>query len=324
MYDCIAIGDIKLDTFVVLHEASVQCSLKLPECLLCIEYGKKIPVQNIDSQIAGSAPNVAVGLARLGKRTAIVSVMGRDNTFDLARKRLADEHVSTRYIKGVLKHRSSFGVVIDYHGEKTILAAHEPFPYHLPKLPPTHWFYVAELGTGYVSLFQKLIKKLPTDHVKFALNPGAVQIEERKKVLYDLIKKTSILFVNVGEARTLTGLGGDRTIQELLAATWKLNHHVVVVTDGPHGAYACDGTSTLFLPIFPGKRIQSTGAGDSFATGVLGATLNGLPLAEALRWGAVNASSVVQHMGPQAGLLSERNIRSHLRCYPHFKTTLLS
>ena len=72
IYDLITIGDIKLDTFVVLDEANISCELKMPECKLCLDYGAKIDVKIVDSQIAGSAPNVAVGLARMKKKTSIL------------------------------------------------------------------------------------------------------------------------------------------------------------------------------------------------------------------------------------------------------------
>lgn len=319
MLDLIAIGDVKLDTFVVLHEASLQCQIKLPECLLCLEYGKKIPVEAIDSQIAGSAPNVAVGISRLGHRTAVVSVMGNDGTYKLALERLAEEKVGSQYIKVAPGKRSSFSVVMNYKGEKTILAAHEPYVYKLPKLAPTKWIYMCELGTGYVSLYKELIKCVRADHVHLAMNPGAVQIEERKPVLYDLMKRTTILFLNVEEARTLTKLPGDAKIPQIVTAAWRLNRKIAVVTNGKGGAYGCDGKTMWFVPIFPGKLIEATGAGDSFATGVLGATMTGLPLKEALRWGAVNSASVISTVGPQKGLLSVKEIQRRLHAHPAFK-----
>src|SRR3989338_10146076 len=103
MLDIITIGDIKLDTFVLLHDASLQCQLlkspihtsatpsnsplgrgRIEDCRLCLDYGAKIDVKVVDSQVAGSAPNVARGLARQKHKTAIVSVMGKDTTRPLA------------------------------------------------------------------------------------------------------------------------------------------------------------------------------------------------------------------------------------------------
>jgi len=51
MYNCITIGDIKLDTFVEVHDAKVKGDL------FCLEYGKKIPAKimvpiNIDNIIS--------------------------------------------------------------------------------------------------------------------------------------------------------------------------------------------------------------------------------------------------------------------------------
>ncbi len=319
MLDLISIGDIKLDTFVVLQKASLQCSLKLPECLLCLEYGKKIPVEAIDSQIAGSAPNVAVGISRMGRRAAVVSVMGNDGTHTLALQRMKEEKVDAQYIHVAKGKRSSFSVVMNYKGDKTILAAHEPYEYALPKLAPTKWVYVSELGTGYVALYKALIKYVRADHVHLGMNPGAVQIEERKSVLYELMKRTTLLFLNVEEARTLTRLPGSATIPQIVTAAWRLNRKIAVVTNGKQGAYGCDGKKMWFVPIFPGKFVEATGAGDSFATGVLGATMAGLPLTTALCWGAVNSASVIGAVGPQKGLLSATEIKKRLKAHPSFK-----
>lgn len=323
MYDCISIGDIKLDTFVVIHEASLQCHLKLPECYLCIEYGKKIPVQAIDSQVAGSAINVAIGLARLKHDTAVVSVMGKDGTRRMALERMKEEDVDARYVMTDPKRGSSFSVVLNFKGEKTILAAHEPYNYRLPKLASAKWLYVCELGSGYRTLYQKITNSVKIDGVHLAVNPGAVQIEEGRPELYRLLATSSLIFLNVGEARALTKLKGSAKIAQILAAAWRLNRKQAVVTDGRNGAYSFDGEEMLYLPIFPGKRVESTGAGDSFATGVLGAILHKLPLREALRWGAVNSASVVGQVGPQAGLLSEREIKARLDARPSFKSNLL-
>lgn len=323
MYDCITIGDIKLDTFVLLEDASVHCELKLPECQLCIEYGGKIPVEAIDSQIAGSAPNIAVGLSRLGLSTAVFSVMGKDHTYHIALARMREEGVATPYIVTDPRQRSSFAVVLNYKGEKTILVSHKPYIYRLPKLAPTRWLYVSELGTGYLALYREVLRTLRTGRLKLGMNPGSIQIKERRKELYDLMKKTSLLFLNVGEARTLTKSSGSAKVKNVVAAAGRLNHQIVIVTAGRDGSYVFDGNTMLFLKMFPGKRVESTGAGDSFATGVLGATIAGLPLEEAVRWGAVNSASVVGQIGPQAGLLSAAEIRRRLKAHPSFKATAL-
>lgn len=311
-YDLITIGDIKLDTFVVLEDASVQCELKMPECKLCLDYGKKIPVKIVDSQIAGSAPNVAVGLSRMNYKTAVVSVMGEDGTRKLAMEVLKRENVSRRFIKTVSNADSSFSVVLNYKGEKTILASHLPHVYRLPEINGPKWLYVSELGDGYEKLYAEVIKKLQQHNICLGLNPGAVQIKQHKRILFNLIKVTTLLIVNLEEARALTG-DGQRKPEDLLASLFRLGPKTVVLTDGKNGAWSFDGKTISHCPIFPAKVVEATGAGDAFSTGLIGGLLAKKPLEEAMRYGAVNAASVVGFVGPQKGLLSVQQIKIRLK-----------
>ena len=197
MYDLITIGDIKLDTFVVLDDANVQCELKMPECKLCLEYGAKIDVDIVDSQMAGSAPNVAVGISRMGQKTAVFSLMGEDTTRPLALEVLARERVGTEFIETIPGVQSSYSVVLNFKSEKTILTGHIERDYHLPKnFPRPTWIYVAEMGHGYETLYKEIVDYAKADRVKIAINPGSIQIKELRQELYDLLKYFFLLFFN--------------------------------------------------------------------------------------------------------------------------------
>lgn len=324
MFDIVTIGDIKLDTFVLLDDASIQCKLQMPECQLCMEYGAKIPVSVVDSQIAGTAPNVAIGLARMGFKAAVLSNMGEDGTRHLAMQVLKEENVSTRYIHVVKKEMSSYSAVLNYKGERTILTSHIRHNYRFPKpVPKTKWYYLGEMGEGYAVLYRAILDLAHrTNSFLLGFNPGSIQIQERQPILFQLLKKTYVLFVNLEEAQALTG-HKSAEIHHLAKAIWELGPKIAVVTDGKNGSYSFDGEELYFCPIYPGKLVESTGAGDSFATGFLGAIMNGLTYDEGLRWGAVNAASVVGKIGPTAGLLSASQIRSRLHRTPSFKVTKL-
>jgi len=317
MYDCITIGDIKLDTFVEILDAKVKGDR------LCLEYGKKIPARITSTQIAGSAPNVATALAKMKLKTAVFSVMGKDRTYELARAQMIKKNIDTHYIQTTAKMNSSSSIVINFKGEKTILASAEPFKYRLPKFEKTNWIYICELGRNYKELYSELIKKVSADHVHIAMNPGAHQIDERDEILYKMMKTTTLLFLNVEEARHLTRTNKVVPIKKLLLNSWKLNNKNVVVTDGKKGAYGYDGHTSFYLPMFPGKRVEATGAGDSFAAATLAGKMKGMTLAEAMAWGAVNSASVVGFIGPTAGLLSETEIKKRLQKHPSFKAEII-
>lgn len=319
MLDMITIGDIKLDTFVLLHDANLQCELKMPECKLCLDYGAKIDVKIVDSQIAGSAPNVAVGLSRQKLQTAVLSVLGKDATEPLAYKVLEKEGVDTRYIKALKGEQSTYSVVLNFKGEKTILTGHIEHDYTLPKrMQKPKWLYVCELGGGYEKMYKEVIRYKKQDGVKIAANPGNIQIEERKKELLALFKHLEVLFVNKEEAQYLTK-SKSLEIHKLAGALSKLGPKHVVITDGKNGAYEYNGKGLQYCPIFEAKLLEATGAGDAFATGFLGALLHGKECTEALRWGAVNAASSIEFVGPQKGLLSAAQIKKRLKAHPEFK-----
>lgn len=318
-YDLITIGDIKLDTFVVLDEANISCELKMPECKLCLDYGAKIDVKVVDSQIAGSAPNVAVGLARMKKKTSVLSVMGEDTTRPLAIEHLKREGVNTSLIEVLKNEKSTYSVVLNYKGEKTILTGHIKHQYHLPaRFPKPTWLYIGEMGEGYEKVYKQVIDYAKKDGVLIAMNPGSIQIEEHKKSLYDVFPHLDVLFVNREEAQILTG-EQSLELHKLAGALSKHGPKHVIITDGKNGAYEYGGRELRFCPIFPGKLVEATGAGDSFASGYLGALMHGESCSEGLRWGAVNSSSVVGHVGPTKGLLSATEIRKRLKTKPSFK-----
>lgn len=274
MIDVLTIGDVKMDTFVMLHDANVHCGLQREACQICLSYGTKIAVERMESQLAGSAANVAVGLARCGLKTAIVSYMGEDETYALAMKQLKTERVNGSFIKKTKRAKSAQSIVLTFQGERTILTSFIDTPYRLPNLiKAPKWIYVSEMGPASSLLFRDLIRyKQKHPSVCLAMNPGSEQIREREETFLELLKQTNLLFLNVEEAQALTKTE-TREISDLVRAILDLGVQTVILTDGQQGAYYGNKTLLLSIPIFPGQRVESTGAGDSFAAGFLAAVL---------------------------------------------------
>ncbi len=324
MIDVLTIGDIKLDTFITLPHASVECTLEQQGCKLCLDYGQKIEVLSTLSQIAGSAPNVAVGLAKMKQKTAVLSVMGQDVTHTVAMHWLKAQKVDTSLITINPGKESSFSAVLNFKGENTQLVVHQSVDIKLPaKLPKTKWIHVGELGRGYDKLFRDLITTSKANNIRLSFNPGQLQIQERKKSLFDLINASEILFINLVEARALVNLP-TADIKTVINKLYTLGADDVIITDGQNGAYANDGKSLIHAPMFPGKRVETTGAGDAFVSGYLGALLHGATLHTALAWGSVNAASSVCHTGPTAGLLTHEEILKKLALKPSYRVRSIS
>ncbi|MDK1030850.1 MAG: PfkB family carbohydrate kinase [Planctomycetia bacterium] len=93
-------------------------------------------------------------------------------------------------------------------------------------------------------------------------------IETAHDELVDLLGRLDGLFLNDEEARLLT-----RTHNLLLAAekVLELGPWFVVIKKGEHGALLVTKEQTVSLPAFPCRKVvDPTGAGDSFAGGMMG------------------------------------------------------
>jgi sugar/nucleoside kinase (ribokinase family) len=320
MLDLITIGDIKEDVFLHIKDASVHCRNKALTCELCIDHGRKIPVKSAVKQTAGSAPNIAIGTKRLGLKSAVLSHMGADSIYRDAVMFLREEGVDS-LIEAHEGVKSSFAAVLNYEGESTQLVSHEHIPFSVPSdLPETTWLHISELGGDYEDLFSAIAKR----DEKIAFNPGTVQIEELKDETYQLIDRSNLLIVNKLEAQQLLKLKEDEhEMSNLLGELRALGSDTVIITDGKKGAYGFDGKGMFHAPMFPGERVEATGAGDAFTTGVLAALISGESLSAALAWGSVDAAYAVQFIGPTAGLRMKEELLALLAGEKDYKVTKL-
>jgi sugar/nucleoside kinase (ribokinase family) len=316
MLDLVSIGDIKLDVFISLDKCKEKCSLKKKN--VCFNFGEKISVDVQDEQIAGSAPNVATALSRLGKKTAVVSNMGKDDTYASALKFLKKQKVSTKFVKGIPDKRSAYSAVLNLQGEKTILVSYIESEYSLPKVK-TKWLYLSEMGSNNQKLYKEISAKITKEKTLLGFNPGNKQVMESKPNLFQLIKKTEVLFLNVEEAMRLLKTKSTE-IKTLLSGLKKLGANNIVITDGRKGSYGFDGKTMYKCPMFPGPRIEATGAGDAFASGYIAATMENQDMSNALKWGSVNGAESVLHIGPTKGLLTKNQIITRLKQNPKYKT----
>lgn len=323
--DLIAIGDSTLDVFIQIHEATVSCQLNREQCLLCLEYAEKIPVESVVKVPgAGNASNAAVGAARLKMRTAIVSIVGLDDVGQEIVASWKKEHVDQRYVQVDSNHDTNYSTVLNFQGERTILVYNQPRAYVLPPIDGTDWIYYTALGQKHERLEHQLLahlKKNPKQHLAF--NPGTQQLHRGLKAIQPVIARSDLFIVNKQEAMRLLE-DGERPIPNMLLSFHHMGAKVVVITDGPNGSYATDGKEIWQCPIFPGPIVERTGAGDGYTIGFVYGLFHKFHIREAMRIGTANAWSVVQKIGPQAGLLTQRNIYTVLKKFAKVQPKMIT
>ena len=311
-HQIITIGDAMKDIFIfpALDEMEKPV-LKKNEKMLTFEFGEKISVSDSFQDIGGTACNVATGLSKMGIKSAIITTLGKDQEAQEIVERLKKSGVDTAFIKTNSKKKTSFSIIISYKGERSILVFHSftPEDFVLPANLFTEWVYVGPLGKDYKHLYAKLVTMAAEKNINIALNPGSIQIKDGLMAFGGLLSVAKVLFLNKEEAQDLAGLTGVATIREIFYVLKKTGAETIVITDGKEGAYVSKEEKFFKIGVYPGHRLEATGAGDSFASAFLAGLITGEELFTCLKWGVINSASVIESYGAQQGLLNLATIK---------------
>lgn len=317
--DFLAIGDTTVDEFIRLKDARVSCDINDENCTISMRWGDKIPFESATLVAGvGNSANAAVAAARLGLSSGLMTHIGRDQDGAAIQKVFAEEKIDTSYLTVHDDLPTNHHFVLSFEAERTILVKQEAYKYSLPQnLEAPHWIYVSSMGSASPEFYGELATWLAAHpETKLAFQPGTFQINLGTETLAALYAHTEFFVVNKEEAARALGKNG--TIPELIAELHAKGPKIVVITDGKNGAYASDGSRTLFVPPYPDPKppLERTGAGDAFTSTTVAALALGKSLDEALLWGPINAMAVVQEIGAQKGLLSREALEQYLSSAP--------
>lgn len=321
--EILCIGDVVTDAFIKLLDDRAHAYANEDGKWLSIPFAQKVPFDHaVVIEGVGNAANAAVSFAKFGLKSGLISNVGGDkhgrDIIDALEKRNVDD----RFIHINPGKTSNYHYVLWYKEERTILIKHEEYDYRWPRFRPIDipkWIYFSSISKQAIDKYHDHVADWLEENpeVKFAFQPGTFQIEAGATRLKNLYNRTDVLILNREEAAQVTG-GELEDVKGLIERLHNLGPKVVVVTDGPKGAYASDGVQRLKMPPYPDPAppFERTGAGDAFASTFVAALVQGNNLEGALKCAPINSMSVVQHVGAQAGLLSEHQLGELLKKAP--------
>jgi len=329
--DVISIGDIVTDAFIKLLDDEAVTYENEEGKWIAMKFGTKLPFDHSEIiEAVGNASNAAVAFARLGLESAFVTNVGADSHGRDMIKALDVNDVDTRFVRINHGKKSNYHYVLWYKEERTILIKHEEYDYHWPHLTPSEtpkWVYFSSISEHAIEYHDQVADWLDRNpDVKMAFQPGTFQMEAGTERLKRIYARSEVLILNREEA-VLVGGGDYDNINDLFDHLHALGPKIVVITDGPAGAYASDGQQRLQMPLYPDPAppVDRTGAGDAFASTFVAALIKGNTIEGALQWGPISSMSVVQKVGAQAGLLTEKQLEEFLRNSPdNYKPTPLN
>lgn len=308
-FDLIAIGNATIDEFLTLQNATDHIRLENGE--LRIKAGEKIPVDSCKFQLGGNAANVSAGVSRMGFNVALMAETGDDEFSEKIIKALKKENISDILIKKNNNIPSSFSVIINFAGERTIFSEHVKKEHNFSfENVSAEWAYLTSLGEDWRTPYEKTLDFVKRSGAKLAFNPGTLQLRAGKDSIADILAEAQILFLNMGEAVEMSNLKSQiSNIEEILKEIQKLGPKVVVITDAEKGSCLINEQGEIAKHgIFEGEVVERTGAGDAYASGFMSAVLSGKNLQESMEWGTKNAASVIGKIGAQTGLLTKEQL----------------
>lgn len=320
--DVISIGDIVTDDFIDLIEKIEHTYSNEQGKWLSIPFGTKIPYDHHEVIPAvGNAANAAVAFARLGLSSSFATNVGGDQEGRDMIAVLQKEKVDHRFVRLNPGKKSNYHFVLRFGAERTILIKHEEYDYHWPHLRKSEipkWVYFSSISEHAIPYHDQVAEWLESNpEVKLAFQPGTFQMAAGAERLKRIYARSEVLILNREEAVTVGG-GNHADMNDLFDHLHRLGPKIVVITDGPGGAYVSDGQKRVQMPLYPdpGPPVDRTGAGDAFASTFVAALIKGNTIEGALQWAPINSMSVVQKVGAQAGLLSEKQVDYYLRHAP--------
>ena len=296
--------------------------------LVAQEPGPLAEVQSFSKRIAGADTNVAIGLARLGFKVGWVSRLGADSFGSYVRKTIEAEGVDTSQVETdpqrstgfMLKSRSVDGSdpAIEYYrrgsAASQLSVAHLKTDYalrarhvHTTGITPALSPAARELVAHAMLTLRAAGRSVSFDpNLRPSLWPDVATM---RNTLNDLARHADWVLPGIEEGRLLTGQTTPADI-----AAWYLDRgaKAVVIKQGAEGAYF--RTATDEQGLVPGVPVpvvvDTVGAGDAFAVGIISAQLEGLGWSQALRRANWIASRALQVVGDMEGLPTRAELRA--------------
>jgi 2-dehydro-3-deoxygluconokinase len=265
----------------------------------------------LELHVGGSESNTAVGLARLGCRTAwlsrlpntslgrlVASTIGRYGV-DVSHVVWSDcDRVGTYYLE---RGKPPRGSQVLYDRCDSAISKMQPseLPSHLFAPTRAKLFHTTGITLG-ISESAAATAQMAAELAKAAEMLVSFDVNYRAKLwrpeaarvrCADFIKQADIVFLPLRDAHTVFGLEEptDEAILQNLSRHYP--HCTIVLTLGERGAIAIDRHGEFFRQAaFATTEVERLGSGDAFAAGYLASFLEHGSIANALRWGCATAS----------------------------------
>lgn len=277
-------------------------------------------VSSFSRFLAGAELNVAVGVSRLGHSSAYISEVGQDFLGEFIRTEVATQNISNQYLWLSDTYQTGFyfkeavsqgDPQIQYY-RKGSAASHltkeklAQLDLSDTKLVHCSGIFPA-LSPETLTTMNAFMDQLQVEGITTTFDPNLRPSlwnsqAEMVTTLNELAKKAKIILPGISEGEILMGSRDPEDIADFYLGQSDYTEAVIVKL-GADGAYVKQrGAVGYVIPGFKVAHVVDTvGAGDGFAVGVITALLEGKDLAEGARRGCAVGALAIQSASDNGG-----------------------
>ncbi len=251
----------------------------------------------------GAGANVAVAVRRLGERSSLFAVAGKDFEKSNYKSHLEKEKVDVKGVipapflmpRSFIVSRENSDDQILYYYEDKKGTSKLLFKNAKKAEEIAREYEISHFSTGHFEFYYHLLKKKMVNNV-ISFDPGQETFSYPYRVVR-IIPYCHLLFMNNHEAKRIKELLRIKSIKELKGPK------LICISLGAKGSILIYKGKTYRIPaVKPKKLVDPTGAGDSHRAGFLAALLKGHSVEIAARIASTVASYTIEAEGAQTSL----------------------
>lgn len=252
----------------------------------------------------GCGNNVAMVLARLGAKVAIVACLGQDVFGDVLLAEWQRAGIETPFVSRHPTEPTGVTIVlVDSAGERRFISTPAANRFlTLDNLPATIWDGVFALNiAGFFTMpgiedgaLIPLLEAARARGILTVLDPVGGSARERREELLRLLPYLDIVLVNEDEGEKVTG---EVETDEIARVLFERGASTIIAKLGAKGSRVYGKLGNFDVPACPAICIDSTGAGDAYIAALLAAMARGDDFRSATAWASAAGAATVESLG---------------------------
>jgi sugar/nucleoside kinase (ribokinase family) len=321
MMRILGIGNALVDVMTLIDNDNILDKFSLPKGSMQLVDGEKSALikkgttdfkRNLVS--GGSAANTIHGLAMLGSKTGFIGSIGKDDTGDFFENDMKKAGVTT-----FLSRRNTdtgTAVALISPGSERTFATHLGASVELEATDLEEAYfrdYNILYMEGYLIINKPLVETAcriaRKNNMKIALDLASYNVVDAKLSDFrEIIEEyVDIVFANEEEAKSFTGLNPEDALNRISELC-----DIAVIKVGKDGSLVKRGNEIIKIGTIPVECIDTTGAGDLYASGFLYGYSKGLSLETCGLYGSVLAGHVIEIVGARMDEVRWKRIMTRL------------